>query len=186
MRLDWPLALLDVAVDFAGRAAAVKEFFAQILASVSQWRDRIDDSHEQILRSLAEDLGEEDAASAVLGDPPPVLPATDPLHAALVDKTIGVYSLTPGVQTRIVRLLGARCPSATVEVNSDHVSTERLRALAARADVMVVAFQSAKHAATDAIVAVRGRRDVLPSAGKGSAGVLRALEDWAVQTNIDG
>lgn len=180
MRLDWPLALLDVAVDFAGRAAQVKEFFAYVLASISQWRERIDDSHEQVLRSLAEDLGEEDAVLAVLGEPSIAPAGSDPL-SSLAGKAIGIYSLTPGVRSRVVRVLEARCPTATVEVNADLVSTEQLRALAARADLMVVAFQSAKHAATDAIVAVRGRHGLVPAAGKGSAGVLRALEDWAAE-----
>jgi hypothetical protein len=181
MRLDWPLALLDISVDFAGRAAAVREFFAQVLASVSLWRDRLDDSQEQVLRSLGEDLGEADAVSAVLGTVAGVQLAHDPLAEALAKKIVGVYSLTPGVRNRVVRLLASRCPTATVEVNADLVSTESLRNLAERADVMVVAFQSAKHAATDAIVAARGRRNILPAAGKGSAGVMRALEDWAVQ-----
>lgn len=178
MRLDWPLALLDIAVDFAGRAEPVKEFFARILASVALWSDRIDRTHELTLRSIGSDLGEEGTVTAVLGAPLGERAKLDPLQV-LAGKTVGVYSLTPGVQNRVVRLLGDRCPTAVVEINGDMVSTEQLRALAKKADVMVVAFRSAKHAATDAIVAVRGRENILPARGKGSAGVLRALEDWA-------
>jgi hypothetical protein len=176
-RLDWPLALLDIAIDFFGRAAAVNAFFGAVLASVGLWPDRIDRSQVLTLRSIASDLGEEAAAIAVLGEPEEREDG-DPL-SALKGKAVGIYTLTPGVATRVVRTLSERCPTASVEVNSDFVSTEQLRALARRADVMVVAFQSAKHAATDAIIAARGRSKVLPARGKGSAGILRSLEDWA-------
>jgi hypothetical protein len=176
-RLDWPLALLDIAIDFFGRVDAVSALLAAVLASVSLWPERVDGSQVTTLRSIAGDLGDQDAVNSVLGELGEL--GERDLLAALSGKSIGIYTLTPGAGGRVVRVLGDRCPTAIVEVNSDLVSTEQLRALARRVDVMVVAFQSAKHAATEAIVAARGRARVLAVKGKGSAGILRCLEDWA-------
>jgi hypothetical protein len=176
-RLDWPVALLDVAIDFFGRTTEVQSFFGTVLASAGLWPDRLDRSQVLALTSIAVDLGELEALVAVLGEQPEET-ERDTLES-LNDKEIGIYTLTPGAGTRVIRTLKERCPTAVVEVNGDLVSTEKLRALARRADVMVVAFQSAKHAATDAIIAVRGRSQVIPAIGKGSAGILRSLEDWA-------
>src|SRR5262249_32494416 len=127
--------------------------------------------------SIATDLGELEALVAVLGEPADKA-ELEPLEA-LSGLRIGIYTLTPGAGTRVIRTLSERCPGAVVEGNADLVSTKQLRALARRADVMVVAYQSAKHAATDAIIAARGRSRVVPARGKGSAGILRSLEDWA-------
>jgi hypothetical protein len=176
-RLDWPVALLDVAIDFLGRTAEVQSFFGTVLASAALWPERLDRSQVLALTSIATDLGELEALVAVLGEPADET-ELDPLEA-LSGLQIGIYTLTPGAGTRVIRTLSERCPGAVVEVNADVVSTQQLRALARRADVMVVAFQSAKHAATDAIIATRGRSQVVPARGKGSAGLLRSLEDWA-------
>jgi hypothetical protein len=178
-RLDWPLALLDVAIDFFGRTSEVQSFFGTVLASAALWPERLDRSHILALTSIATDLGELEALIGVLGEQQDE-PDDDPLQA-LGGLEIGIYTLTPGAGTRVIRTLSERCPDAVVQVNADLVSTEQLRALAQRADVMVVSFQSAKHAATDAIVAARGRSRVVPARGKGSAGILRSLEDWAAK-----
>jgi len=177
-RLDWPLALLDVAIDFFGRADSVKAFLAAVLASVGLWPDRVDQSQVLALKSMASDLGEQEAITTVVCDSDD-RSGQDPL-LALAGKSIGIYTLTPGAGSRAARVLRDRCPTASVQVNGDLVSTEGLRALARRADIMVVAFHSAKHAATGAIVAIRGRSGVVSVRGKGSVGILRSLEDWAL------
>ena len=177
-RLDWPIALLDIAVDFAGRANAVRKFLGVILASIALWPDRLDRSQATTLRSICQDLGEDAACEGVLGEVRSEPDDIDPLEK-FAGKTIGVYTLTPGVRHRVVEALRVRCPSIDVEVNSDLVSTSALRALAKRADVMIVALQSAKHAATDAIVAVRGRDNIVAAKGRGSVGIIRTLEEHA-------
>jgi hypothetical protein len=126
-------------------------------------------------------LEQDDAVAelAQAAEPQPEPGAGDPL-AGLAGKVVGLYTLTPGVAQRVTRMLRARCADIEIETNDDLVSTERLRGLAQRADVMVVAFQSAKHAATDAIIAVRGRERVVRALGKGAGGVIRALETSVV------
>lgn len=68
-------------------------------------------------------------------------------------------------------------PAATVETNSDKVATEPLKAMVRRADVLVVAEPSAKHAATDAIKVARYPRSYGRAAGKGSSSLLRAADE---------
>jgi hypothetical protein len=47
---------------------------------------------------------------------------------------------------------------------------------------MVVAYRAAQHAATDAIVVIRGRDGIIRAQGKGSVGLVRALEHWAEES----
>lgn len=180
-RLDWPLAVLDIAVDFGGQAPAVCSFFETVLNSTAPWTDRVDAAQAETLRSFARELNRVEVAAALLPTPPTDESTYgDPL-ARLSRKTVGIYTLTRGAGVRARDIVLSRCSGADVEVNGDTVATGKLRALAERADVMVVAYRSAQHAATDAIVAVRGRRGIVPARGKGSVALIRALENWALE-----
>ena len=179
-RLDWAIAVLDVAIDYAGRTPATERYFGGVLASVAQWPDRVDQAQREALQSIAADLGDEDTFVAILG----VLgedAAEVGVSAALAGLILGIYTLTPGVAQRVERVLRARTDIAEVAVNSDHVSTKALVALARRADVMVVVKRSAKHAATDAIFRERSPESTIVPSGKGSSAVLRSLEEWAAE-----
>ncbi|MCY4617911.1 MAG: protein DpdD [Chloroflexi bacterium] len=76
----------------------------------------------------------------------------DPLSSW--DGMIGIYSLRTAMKSRVVDALRLRMPKARVEWREDHVSSPQLRQFAARADVMVVDWSSAKHPATEAICEV--------------------------------
>lgn len=177
-RLDWPIGVLDVAIDHAGRAPAVERYFGSVLASAAQWPDRVDEAQREALRSIAADLGTGDAFAAALGDA--VEDAAEVSgFAGLAGLVVGIYTLTPGVGQRVERVLNATTDIAEIVVNSDYVSTNALVALARRADVMVVVKRSAKHAATDAIFRERSPGSTIVPPGKGSSAVLRSLEQWA-------
>ncbi len=55
-------------------------------------------------------------------------------------------------------MLRATIPGLVVDLNHDHVGSAALAAMVARADLVVVAWASAKHAATDFIKGRRGGR----------------------------
>lgn len=90
---------------------------------------------------------------------------------------IGLYSLDESALQRAAAVLREEYPGVTVETNSDKVSTERLKALVRRADVLVVAELSSKHAATNTIKVTRYPRTYGHAAGKGSSSLLRAAEE---------
>jgi hypothetical protein len=67
--------------------------------------------------------------------------------------------------------------TAVVDCNADHGGTTRLRSLAENADLFVVTWLSAKHAATDFIREHRHGRPLLYAQGRGFSSILRAVED---------
>lgn len=88
---------------------------------------------------------------------------------------IGLYSLDAGALLRAKQVLAQVLPGATVETSSDKVATASLKALAQRADVMVVAWKVAKHPAGGAIKAARAGRPVGYASGKGSSSLVREV-----------
>lgn len=90
---------------------------------------------------------------------------------------IGLYSLDESVLQRTADVLRHEHPGVTVETNSDKVSTEALKAMVRRADVLVVAELSSKHAATNTVKATRYPRTYGHAAGKGSSSLLRAVDE---------
>jgi hypothetical protein len=91
-------------------------------------------------------------------------------------KTIGIYSLLPGVAQSLHKRLLALCTPRSVEGNSDTVASPALRSLATRVDHLIVDTWHAAHAATNAIDAVRTRDRQLFPVGRGVSAFLQALE----------
>lgn len=178
-RVDWALAVVDLTIDFGGSSKPVRDFLASALAEISKWPERLEPSQTATLQQLGAELGLSDSVGQIVQ---PVLEETaaestvDPLMF-LEGKKLGIYTLFPGVAQRVASIVSSRCPGADVVANDDHVATPGLRSLAESADYMVVALGSAQHAATDAIVGIRGRDRVVRAMGRGSSGMLRALEE---------
>ena len=176
--IDWPLTIVDTAIDYCGASPSARTFFLAVLSSCAPFRDRLDSADVDTIRALAAELetGEIDDLLPAMA---PADPTMDPL-SILRHKFVGIYTLMIGAGTRAKQIVERRCPQAVVETNNDTVASPRLVNLAERADAMVVAYQHAQHAATDAIIAARGRERVIRAAGKGTAGLIRALERWAL------
>ena len=66
-------------------------------------------------------------------------------------------------------------PQARVEVNADDVASDKLKSLAANADIFVFAWKSSKHQAYFAVKESRGPRQTLLPLGKGSASILNCI-----------
>jgi hypothetical protein len=88
-----------------------------------------------------------------------------------------IYSLTETSSRQAKVAIEELAPTAVVDCNADHGGTTRLRALAENADLFVVTWLSAKHAATDFIREHRGGRPLLYAQGRGFSSILRAVED---------
>jgi len=90
---------------------------------------------------------------------------------------IAIYSLTESSSRQAKVAIEELASTAVVDCNADHGGTARLRALAENADLFVVTWLSAKHAATDFIREHRGGRPLLYAQGRGFSSILRAVED---------
>ena len=128
-------------------------------------------------RALINDMGPVFGVDEVL----PVSPETHGEIAdrnELADKTVTIYTLNEPVARRTCRLLEVLYPGIRVDIANDTVATQGLQELARRADVFVVCWRSATHAATEFIKRHRpGDALTLYAAGTGSSSILRSLQD---------
>ena len=85
---------------------------------------------------------------------------------------IGIYTLTETAGQRAQKFLQSLLPLARVELNTDHVATDKLKNLASHADIFVFAWKSSKHQAYFAAKQARGSRTTLLPVGKGTASIL--------------
>ena len=88
---------------------------------------------------------------------------------------IGIYTLTETAAQRARLFLRKLLPNARVEINADMASTDRLKHLAANADIFVFAWKSSKHQAYYAAKDARGTKEMLLPPGKGSASILECI-----------
>lgn len=98
----------------------------------------------------------------------------------LAGRTIALYSLTESAIARAKTIIESEYPECTVNLNSDHVGTDRLRAMAENADIFVMVTWSATHAATQFIEANRPEgSEILRPKGRGSSSILTEIREWA-------
>lgn len=95
---------------------------------------------------------------------------------ALDGTRIGIYTLTTSAGRRAKQILEAEFPGVSVEVRDDKDASPALEALARAAELFVVVWRSAAHAATDAIEAHRPKDlPLLRPPGTGASGIVRAV-----------
>ena len=127
--------------------------------------------------ALINDVGEVLGVDSEFHIAPETIEATADFNT-LAGKTVAVYSLAESVARRVSRLLQQLYPGVGVVIASDTVANRRLEELAKRADIFVVCWRSATHAATEIIKRNRpvGSPPIYPD-GKGSSSVLRVLQE---------
>ena len=140
------------------------------------------------LRSIGTRLSEHEVALAndigqVFGFDEAVLTTQESAPATvatgdLAGKMVAVYTLTESVSRRTGRILQKLYPGIRVELASDTVGSRRLEELARRADIFVVCWRSATHAATEFIKRHRptDSATIYPT-GNGSSSILRELQE---------
>jgi hypothetical protein len=97
-------------------------------------------------------------------------------------QSIAIYTLTESAGRQAEVALKEQEPSLNVALAHDHVASPRLVRLARDVDIFVLAAASAKHAATDCILAHRGDKPLLYAPGRGFSGIVRVLEEFAGRT----
>jgi hypothetical protein len=99
----------------------------------------------------------------------------------LKGQSIAIYTLTESAARQAEAVLKAQEPSLTIALAHDHVASQRLSRLARDSDVFVMTAASAKHAATDCILANRGDGILLYAPGRGFSGIVRVVEEHALK-----
>lgn len=169
--------VLEIVEDFlkasAPDASAREDFFHGVLARVAPIYPRLSSLQQSAVGQLAAELGWNLQALGVnQGRDTP-----DGFAIRIRGMRIAIYSLTESSARQAKAALEQVSTNVTVDTNADHGGTPRLRALAENADLFVMTWLSAKHAATEFIREHRGSRPLVYSQGRGFSSILRAIED---------
>lgn len=180
VKLDWLLDLTDLLFIYPSMDKEYRnDFFLSASTLIWEFHRRLKPAQWAVLEVLFSD--------AELGDV--YLEACSKYHKVdqenqeqdeivnlLKNKVVAIYTLTERVSVRVKEMLQKLYPDVTVQVSNDKGGNDRLKNMARTADYFIVAWQSAKHAATEFINANRPEgRPVYYAQGKGSASFLRAI-----------
>ncbi len=168
--IDWALNAAEMlALHASPDRESRLRFFMAVVTVARSCSHRLRPIQYEILTLLAKDYG----CSGLLES----FPDRDSAGGDLAPRVdfaglIGIYTLTEPAGQRARQFLQKLFPQARVEVNADHVATDKLKGLASNADIFVFAWKSSKHQAYFAAKEARGRRRILLPLGKGSASIL--------------
>jgi hypothetical protein len=115
---------------------------------------------------------------------PPALQSTAPLaddENQVPDETpyrVGIYSLDEAATRRAVEILRSLHPYWVIETNADQVCTDRLKALARKADVFVFAWRCSKHAAYFCVKANSQKQTLVMARGVGTTSLIAAAVEF--------
>lgn len=154
-------------------ALARETFLHRVLARITPINGRLTRLQRAAVTLLSSELG----WSLPEKTTPAAEPVDDGLAGHLAGLRVAIHSLTESSCRQAKAALEDIAPGVTVEINSDHGGSGRLRALVENSDIFVITWLSAKHAATDFIREHRGGRILLYSQGKGFSSILRAIEN---------
>lgn len=105
-----------------------------------------------------------------------VLPVDEPRYR------VAIYSLDEGATRRAVEILKSLHPNWIIETNSDHVCSDRLKALARSADVFVFAWRCSKHSAYYCVKASSQKENLVMARGVGTASLVVAVVQFLTET----
>jgi hypothetical protein len=169
--IDWALNAAEMLALHASPDSGESRlrFFMAVVEMLRACTHRLRPVQYEILSLLAKDYdcsGLLEAFPSLEGDSENLALRTD--FAGL----IGIYTLTEPAGQRAQQFLRKLLPQAKVELNADHVATDKLKHLATNADIFVFAWKSSKHQAYFAVKDARGSKQTLLPLGKGSASIL--------------
>lgn len=124
--------------------------WAEALGVLGKFASRFQAHHRAIVEDLCRMLGTADGFSLS------AVSTTEAPPDSAWSGRIAIYTLREKVGHRVRAVLGTIYPQATIDVRSDHVASPALREWASAADVLLVDWSAAKHAATLAIREARG------------------------------
>jgi hypothetical protein len=170
----WVLEIIEDFMRASTPAADARETFLHgTLSRIAPIYGRLTSLQRAAVAHLAQELGWALQSFGITGEPD----SSEDVACRIQGLRIAIYSLTESSSRQAKAAIEEVAPTAVVDCNADHGGTARLRALAENADLFVMTWLSAKHAATDFIREHRGGRPLLYAQGRGFSSILRAVED---------
>ena len=177
--LDWGLDTLDLLATKKACAPDPREKFVLGLQETFRAGYRRVARHQwETFKVLSSDLGKDDQFNAL--NPPAFevgVTTNGELLPNLSGRKVGIYTLTESAGWHAATALKRMFPGIDVRLNNDKVSTTSLVSLSRECERLIVATDSSKHAATDALKANRpkGADPLIYASGKGSSSIISAL-----------
>jgi hypothetical protein len=166
-----------VATNPAPDDAARQAFWLALAGDLARLWRRLSVGQQSVTSDIAASFDVPGAPAFEMPEPAETPAARDELPAR--GYLLAIYTLMEGAGLRVQRALERTYPGIRVELSTSHVADPRLNDLAARADLFVVCWASAKHAAT---LAIRNRRGPdqanLYPRGVGSTSVVREVQEY--------
>jgi hypothetical protein len=168
--IDWALNAAEMLALYASSDMESRlRFFMAVIGMARACSHRLSSIQYELLKLLAKDYACAELLESFSADG-----GKDEEISPRIDFTglVGIYTLTEQAGQRARQYLRNLFPQARIELNADHVATDKLKGLAASADIFVFAWKSSKHQAYFAAKDARGSRRILLPVGKGSASIL--------------
>lgn len=173
--LGWALDVCDSLSQRRVRDTDVRlRLLTQVIQACQEFSSRLDSIQTHQLRLLAKEAHLEppelsDEESSV-DDQRPV-PDETPYRVA-------IYSLDVAATRRAVEILKSLHPRWVIDTNSDQVCTDRLKALAHKANVFVFAWRCSKHAAFYCVKASTQKENLVMARGVGTTTLVAAAVEF--------
>jgi hypothetical protein len=175
--IDWLLDLAETTVTYpCPDQVARATLWTQITVSLNQFASHLSIAQSTSAQDIAETLGmlESFRVAKKIGAKTK-LEISCPLEL----RSVALYTLTESVGKRAQKILKALYPSLKIELIHDKVATPRLEQLTRTADVLVICWTAAKHAATTLIQQKRpADRPTLFAPGGGSSSIVREIQAY--------
>lgn len=179
--LDRLIDLVEVTIQYpCASVDARRDLWSRVLVAFQGYQARIDVVQfaclaeiDRLIGGDAPLLGMLDALAPVRGDEPG---GDEPRRFPGGGRTrVALYSLVESMARRAESILESVYPGIEVDCLSGTVSDRRLEQAAREADLFVICWTRATHAATNAIRANRGSAPLLYASGAGSTSVVREI-----------
>jgi hypothetical protein len=173
--LGWALDICDSLSQRRVRDADSRlRLLTQVIQACQEFSSRLDPLQTYQLRLLAKeahlDPPELAEVAVSVGEETPA-PDETPYRVA-------IYSLDESATRRAVELLKSRYPHWVIDTNADQVCTDRLKALAHKADVFVFAWRCSKHAAYYCVKASSQKENLVMARGVGTTSLVAAAVEF--------
>ncbi|MGQ4807026.1 hypothetical protein NKDENANG_00364 [Candidatus Entotheonellaceae bacterium PAL068K] len=173
--IDWLLDLAELTVVYPCSDPDLRGgVWSQINIALYQFRSRLTPEQSALAADIAATVG----LTETFPTPQKSQEASELRLTERVShfRLIAIYTLTESVGKRVQRILAAMYPGLRVEILHDVVATPRLQQLARNADIFVVCWTAAKHAAMSAIQQRRSSSQLtLFAPGGGSSSIIRTV-----------
>lgn len=175
--IDWLLDLAETTVTYpCPDRVARATLWTQITVSLNQFANHLSIAQSTSAQDIAETLGMLESFRVVKK----IGAKTEPEISCPPElRSVAIYTLTESVGKRAQKILTAIYPTLKIELIHDKVATPRLEQLARTADLVVVCWMAAKHAATNFIQQKRTPgKPLLLSPGGGSSSIVREIQAY--------